>query len=118
MVEIHPKAVRAKHVNSCKGGNKVFFKHGNGTFRSIDVVVVWWDQLDVLLVGLDVLLNRLGARVVHHIQCWLVFTSTEYHKHFREGGNERGVGAGWHWLHNDCIKVLDVRDKDILHVLE
>jgi hypothetical protein len=82
------------------------------------VVAVRWDQLDVHLVGSVVLLNRLGALVVHHIQCWLVVASTEYHKHFKKGGNEQGVSAGWHWLHNDCIKVIDVRGKDILHVFE
>ncbi len=79
---------------------------------------MWWDQLDVHLVGSDVLLNRLGALIVHHIQCWLVIASMEYCKHFREGGNEQGVGVGWHWLHDDCVKVIDVRNKDILHVLE
>jgi hypothetical protein len=108
----------AKHVNSCEGGNKVFFKRGDGMFHSIDAVVVWWDQLDVHLVGSDVLLNRLGALVVHHIQCWLVIASTKYCKHFGEGRDERGVGAGWHWSHNDCINVVDVHNKDILHVLE
>ncbi len=55
---------------------------------------------------------------VHHIQCWLVVTSTEYQEHFGEGGYELGVRARWLWLHDDCIKVVDVCDKDILHVLE
>ncbi len=57
-------------------------------FSSVDAVVVWWDQLDVHLVGSDVLLNRLGALVVYHIQCWLVIASMEYCKHFVEGSNE------------------------------
>jgi hypothetical protein len=96
----------------------VFFKLGNGTFSSVDAMVVWWDQLDVHLVGSDVLLNRLGALVVRHIQCWLVIASTEYCGHFGGGGNEQGIGTGWHWLHDYCIKVVDVWDKDILHVLE
>jgi hypothetical protein len=42
----------------------------------------------------------------------------EYREHFGEGGNEQGVGAGWHWLHDDCVKVVDVCDKDTLHVIE
>ncbi len=96
----------------------MFFKCGDGTFRSIDVMVVQWDQLDVHLVGLDVLLNHLGALAVDHIQCWLVIASTEYHKHFGEGSDEQGVGVGWHWLHNDCVKVVDVGNNDIMHVLE
>ncbi len=87
-------------------------------FRGVDKVIVRWDQMDAHLVGLDVLLNHLGAIVVHHIQCWLVIVSTEYREHFGEGGNERGIGAGWHWLHDDCVEVVDVSNKDILHVLE
>ncbi len=96
----------------------MFFKRGDGKFCGIDTVVVQWDQLDVHLVGSDVLLNCLGALVVHHIQCWLAIASTEYRKNFGEGCNEQGVGAGWHWLHNDCVKVIDVCNKDIFHDLE
>ncbi len=66
----------------------MFFIHGNGTFRDVEAVVEQWDQLNVHLVGLDVLLNCFGALVVHHIQCWLVVASTEYCKHFGESGNE------------------------------
>jgi hypothetical protein len=96
----------------------MFFNCSYGTLCGIVMVVVRLDQLDVHLVGLDVLLNHFGALIVYHIQCWLVVASTEYHKHFGEGGNEQGVSAGWHWSHDDCVKVADVRDKDILHVLE
>jgi hypothetical protein len=58
--------------------------------------------------GLDVLLSHVGALVVHHIQCRLVVTSTEYCKHFGESGNEQGVGAGLHWLHGNCFNRLGV----------
>ncbi len=87
-------------------------------FSSIDAVVVRWDQLDVHLVGSDVLLNCLGALVVHHVQCWLVIARREYCKHFGEDGNEQGIGVGWHWSHDDFVKAVDVRDKDITNVLE
>ncbi len=96
----------------------MYFKCGDGTFCGIDAVVVQWDQLNVHLVGLDVLLNCFGALVVNHFQCWLVVLSMEYCKHFGESGNNQGVGAGWHWLHDDCVKVVDACNKDILHVLE
>ncbi len=69
----------------------MFVQHGDGMFSGIDVVVMRWDQLYVHLVGSDVLLNCLGALVVHHIQCWLVIASTEYCKHFGEGGNQQGA---------------------------
>jgi hypothetical protein len=95
-----------------------FFKRGDGLFSGVDTVVMQWDQLDVHLIGLEVLLNHLGALVVHHVQCWLVIVSTDYRKHFGEGIDEQGISVGWHWLHDDGIKVVDVRDKDILHVLE
>jgi hypothetical protein len=95
----------------------VFFKCGNGTFSGVDMVVMWWDQLDDHLVGSDVLLNCLGALVVHHVQCRLVIASTDYCKHFGEDSNEQGVSVGWHWSHNDGIKVIAIWDKDILHVL-
>ncbi len=87
MGEIRPKAVGGKACQQLQGQQQSVLKCGNGTLHGIDTVVVQWDQLDVHLVGSDVLLNRLGALVVHHIQCWLVITSTEYHKHFEEGGN-------------------------------
>ncbi len=48
----------------------------------IDMVVVWWDQLDVYIVGLDVLLNHLVALVIHRIQCWLVVACMEYCEYF------------------------------------
>ncbi len=90
----------------------------NLAISSVEAVVMWWDQLDIHLVGLDVLLNCLGALVVHHIQFWLVIASTEYCKHFGEGSNEQGIGAGWHWPHNDCIEVIDIGNKDIFPVLK
>ncbi len=60
----------------------MFYKHGDGMFSGVDVVVMRRDQLDVHLVGSDVLLNHLGALIVFHVQCWLVIASTEYRKHF------------------------------------
>ncbi len=67
----------------------MFFKRGDSTFCGIDAVVVRWDKLNIHLVGSDVLLNHLGAPVVHKIQCRLVIASTEYPEHFGEGGNEQ-----------------------------
>ncbi len=56
----------------------MFLKHGNGAFSGIDAVVMQRDQLDVQLVGSDVLLNRLGALIILQVPCWLVIASTEY----------------------------------------
>jgi hypothetical protein len=37
---------------------------------------------------------------------------------FREGGNEGCVGAVWHWVDNDGVKVINVCNKNVLHILE
>ncbi len=37
---------------------------------------------------------------------------------FREGGNEGCIGAVWHWAENECVKVINVCDKNVLHILK
>ncbi len=80
-------------VDSCKGGNKVFFESSNGLFGGVDTMVMWRDLLDCHLVGMDVLLNCFGAFVVHDVQCWLVVPSMQNSEDFGEGGNEGGISA-------------------------
>ncbi len=69
-------------------------------------------------VGVDVLLNRFGAFIVHDVQCWLVFPSRQNSKDFGEGRNEGGVSAWGHWADNDGTEVIDVGNEDVNHVLE
>ncbi len=45
----------------------MFLNSSDGSFGSIDAMVMQRDQLDGHLVGLDVLRNRLGAFVVHDV---------------------------------------------------
>ncbi len=48
----------------------------------------------------------------------MVVLCTKYGKDFRERGDEGLVGAGWHWPHDDCVDVVYVRNKNVLHILE
>ncbi len=102
----------------CNGSNIVFFESSNGLFGSVDMMVMWRDQLDCHLVGADVLLNCLGAFIVHDVQCWLVVPSTQNSKDSGEGGNEGGISARGCWADNDGVEVIDKGNKVVLHVLE
>ncbi len=91
----------------------MFFESSNGMFGGIDTMVMWRDQLNCHPVGVDVLLNRFGAFVVHDVQCWPVVPSRQNSKDFIEGGNEGGISARGHWVDNDGVEVIDVGNKDV-----
>jgi hypothetical protein len=61
------KLEQAKHVDGCKGGNKVFLESTDGAFSGVDTMIVRRDKLDVHLVGTDVLFNCLGLFIVHDV---------------------------------------------------
>ncbi len=96
----------------------MFFESSDGLFGGVDTMVMWRDQLDCHLVGVDVLLNRFGAFIVHDVQCWLVVLSMQNSKDFGEGGNERGVSVRGHWVDNGGVEVIDKGNEDVNHVLE
>ncbi len=96
----------------------MFFERSDGLFGGVDTIVMWRDQFDHHPVGVDVLLNRFGALVVHEVQCWLVVPSTQNSKDFGEGGDEGGISAQGIWVDNDGIEVIDVGNKDVNHVPE
>ena len=66
----------------------MFFEGANGTFGGIDVMVVWWDQLNLHFVLFGVFLNGLGALIVHDVEHRLVLPCLQNVEDFREGGNE------------------------------
>jgi hypothetical protein len=70
-----PKLEGAKHINSGKGGDEVLFESGDGEFGGVDPMVVQGYKLDVDRFGPDVLLDRGGTLVAHHVQCWMVLAS-------------------------------------------
>jgi hypothetical protein len=96
----------------------VFFESSDGSFGGVDMMVMCRDQLDCHLVGGDVLLNRLGAFIVHDVQCQLVVPSTQNSKDFGEGSNEGGISAQGYWVDNDGVEVIDKGSKVVLHVFE
>ncbi len=96
----------------------MFLDCGNDMLGSICLRVVWGDKLDVNCFGPDVFLDCGGTFVVHYIQCQKVAAEFQYGDDFGEFLYHRSIGARWHGSDNDCIKVLDVGNKHILHTFE
>ncbi len=67
---------------------------------------------------MDVFLDFGRSFVVHYIQCRMVATGFQYGDDFGECLYHGHVCARWHGLDNDCIKVIDVGNKHILHTFE
>jgi hypothetical protein len=98
--ETHPK-----HTNGVEGGNEMFFESGDGVFGSIDPMVVQGDELDVNCFGPDVLLDRSGTLVVHHVQCRMVASWFQYGDNFGESLYHGSIGARRHGPDDDCIRL-------------
>ncbi len=81
-------------------------------------MVVREDELDVNCFGPDVFLYCGRTFVVHYVQCRMVPAGFQYGDDFGECLYHGRVGARWHGLDNDCIKVVDVGNKHILHIFE
>jgi hypothetical protein len=63
--ETHPTVGGGKHINGGKGSNEVFLKSGDGTYCSIDPMVVRGDELDVDCFLPDGFLNCGRTLIVH-----------------------------------------------------
>ncbi len=48
----------------------------------------------------------------------MVVSRAKYGEDVRERGDKGCVGAGWHRPHDDCVDVVYVRNKNVLHILE
>ncbi len=108
----------AKHINGGKGGNEVFLECGNGTLSGICSMVVWGDELDVNCFGPDVYFYCGRTFVVHYAQCLMVAAVFQYGDDFGECLYHGCIDARWHGPDDDCIKVVDVGNKHILHTFE
>ncbi len=106
----------AKHINGGKGDNESFLESGNGALGGIDLMVVGGGQLDVDQFGPDVFLNCGGTLVVHYIQCRMVASCIQYGDDFGECLFHGSIGGRRHGL--DCIKIVDVCNKHVLHTFE
>ncbi len=113
-----PQLRRAVPVDSGQTPNEVFLECGNGTFGSVDLVVVRRDKVNVYLVGFDVHFYHPWTFVVRNIEGGLVAAGCEGGKNFGEGGNHGSIVLGGHSRHTDGIEVVDVRHKYVLHGFE
>jgi hypothetical protein len=96
----------------------VFLECGDGARGGICLMVVRGNKLDVNCFGPDVLLDRGGTFIVHYVQCWMVAARFQSGNDFGECLYHGSIGARWHGPDNDCIKVLDVGNKHVLHTFE
>ncbi len=108
----------AKHINNGKGSKEVFLECGDGTLSGICSMVVWGEELDVNCFGLDVFFYCGRTFVFHFVQCQMVAAGFQYGDDFGECLYHGCVGARRHGLEDDCIKVVDVGNKHILHTFE
>ncbi len=108
----------AKHINGGKGGNEVFLECGDGTLGSICLMVVQGDELDVDCFGPNVFLDHGGSFLVHYVQCRMVAPRLQYGDDFGECLYHGSIGARRHGSEDDCIKVVDVGNKHVLHTFE
>jgi hypothetical protein len=113
-----PELEEAKHINGDKGGNKVFLESGDGRLIAICLMVVQGDELNANCSGPDVFCDCGQTFVVHYVQCQMVAAGFQYGDDFGECLYHGSIGARQHGPENDCIKVLDVGNKHILHTFE
>ncbi len=96
----------------------MFLECGNGTLSGICSVVVQGDELDVSCFRTDVFFDCGGTFVVHYVQCRMVAAGFQYGDDFGECMYHGSISAGQHGPDDDCIKVVDVGNKHILHTFE
>jgi hypothetical protein len=108
----------AKHITSGKGSDEVFLECGDSTLSGVCSIVVRGDKLDVNCFRLDVFFYCGRTFVVHYIQCQMVAAGFQYGDDLSECLYRGCVCVRWHGPDNDCIKVVDVGNKRILHTFE
>ncbi len=113
-----PELKGAKNINGGMGGSEVFLECGDGMLGNICSMIVRGDELDADCFGPDVFLDCGGTIIVHYIQCRMVAARFQYGDDFGECLCHRSIGARLHGPDNDCIKVVDVGNKHVLHTFE
>jgi hypothetical protein len=76
------------------------------------------DKLDIVCFGLDVFLYCGRTFIVHYVQCRMAAAGFQYGDDLGECLYHGRVGARWHGPDDDCIKIIDVGNKHILHTFE
>ena len=96
----------------------MLFKCCNGLFCSVDSMVVRGDQLDVDLFRPYVFFDWGRTFIVHYIQHRVVAPCFEGSDHFCECSHPGCICVRGHGTNNDCIEIIDIRNKNILYTFE
>ncbi len=96
----------------------MLFECCNRPFCSVDMMVVRGGELDVDLFRPDVFFNRGRTFIVHYIQCRMVSPCFEGSDHVYECSHHGCICARGHGANDDCIEIIDICNKNILHTFE
>ena len=75
-------------------------------------------KLDSQFFCANMSFDCLGAFIIHYIQVGLIMLCSESSKYVGECRDESGIGARRHRAYDDGVEVVNVSDKNILHVSE
>jgi len=92
----------------------VVFEGLDGSFSSIDVMVMGFYQLNIDVFTVDVGFDCLGTFIIHDIELGLMTTRFEMFNDVFECGYHCIICAIGHWPDNDCIEAVEVGHKNIL----
>ena len=106
------------HVHSGESSNEMLLKSCDGSFCSVDLMVVWRDKLDADLFRPDVFFDCGRAFFVHHVQCRVVAPCFEGSDHFCECSHHGCNCARWHGAIDDCVEIINICNEKILHTFE
>ena len=106
------------YVHSYESNTEMLFECCDGPFCSVDSMVVQGDELDVDLFRPDVFFNRGRTFIAHNIQCRVVSPCFEGSDHFSECSHHGCICAQGNDANNDCIEIIDICNKHILHTFE
>ena len=91
--KLTPYLQRAIWIDSGKVSECVIFYCFYRDLCRIDSMIVWLDELDLSVVGLDVGFDGAGAFIVEDMECWLVAVSFEFLVDGLESVDHIGVSA-------------------------
>jgi hypothetical protein len=106
------------HVHSGERSDEMFLKSCDGSFGSIDSMVVRRDEVDANVFRPDVFFDCGRTFVVHHVQCRVIAPCFEGSNHVCECRHHGCICARWHGAHDDCIEIINICNEDILHTFE
>jgi len=94
------------------------FECCNGVFCSVGAMIVWWDQLDFNVVTAYKSSDSRRAFVVHYVEVDGDVVVLECVDDALEGGGHCRVVFSRHWLSENGVDIVDVRDEYVRIVAE